>query len=84
MFYCILAHGNIVGIKTTDVVFRGMDLLWGISSNPASARPRPHSATHPMNPRGQPNGLHGQESYPVANVGKPPSSAVLLSPIHHR
>ena len=56
-----------------------------ITSNSASIRPRPHSASHPMNSRGQPNSQHGQDalaSYPVSS--KTSSSAVLLSPIHHR
>ena len=57
------------------------------SSAAASTRPRPHSANQPINSRGQPNSQHGQEalmSYPSAHVGKNSSSAVLLSPIHHR
>jgi len=56
-----------------------------ITSASVSIRPRPHSATHPMNPRGQQNSQFGQEAliaYP--NSSKTPSSAVLLSPIHQR
>ena len=56
-------------------------------SSSVSTRPRPHSATHAMNARGQANSQHGQEtltSYSLNTAGKTPSSAVLLSPIHHR
>ena len=55
-------------------------------SSAVSTRPRPHSATHAMNARGQSSSQHGHESmtYSVNNAGKTPSSAVLLSPIHHR
>ena len=53
-------------------------------SSSASMRPRPHSANHPMNSRGQPNSQHGQETLTYTVSGKTSSSAVLLSPIHHR
>ena len=55
-----------------------------ISSTSTSVRPRPHSATHPMNKHGQSNARQeGSTANPAANSVKN-SSPVLLSPIHHR